>query len=141
MARTLIRNGMIVTVDPGLGVIAGGDLLIEDDRIAAIGRNIDASDARHIDASGMIVMPGLINAHIHTWQTVLRGIGAAWASDDYFELVHGILAPCFTPHDMYISTLRSHIEAMGGELEVIARFPEGTVRISNFAELGEEKSN
>ena len=43
--------------------------------------------------------------------------------------------------DMYISTLRSHIEAMGGELEVIARFPEGTVRISNFAELGEEKSN
>ena len=43
--------------------------------------------------------------------------------------------------DMYISTLRSHIEAMGGELEVIARFPEGTVRVSNFAELGEEKSN
>ena len=43
--------------------------------------------------------------------------------------------------DRYISTLRSHIEAMGGELEVIARFPEGTVRISNFAELGEEKSN
>ena len=42
---------------------------------------------------------------------------------------------------MYISTLRSHIEAMGGELEVIARFPEGIVRISNFAELGEEKSN
>lgn len=38
--------------------------------------------------------------------------------------------------DMYISTLRSHIEAMGGELEVVARFPEGTVKISNFSELG-----
>ena len=37
--------------------------------------------------------------------------------------------------DMYISTLRSHIEAMGGELEVIARFPDGTVKINNFAEL------
>ncbi len=37
--------------------------------------------------------------------------------------------------DMYISTLRSHIEAMGGELEVVARFPEGTVKISNFSEL------
>lgn len=37
--------------------------------------------------------------------------------------------------DMYISTLRSHIEAMGGELEVIARFPEGAVKISNFADL------
>ena len=38
---------------------------------------------------------------------------------------------------MYISTLRSHIEATGGELEVIARFPDGAVRISNFADLGD----
>lgn len=37
--------------------------------------------------------------------------------------------------DMYISTLRSHIEAMGGELEVIARFPDGAVKINNFAEV------
>lgn len=37
--------------------------------------------------------------------------------------------------DMYISTLRSHIEAMGGKLEVVARFPDGAVRISNFSEL------
>ena len=39
--------------------------------------------------------------------------------------------------DMYLSTLRSHTEAMGGELEVIARFPDGAVKISNFAELGQ----
>jgi DNA-binding XRE family transcriptional regulator len=38
--------------------------------------------------------------------------------------------------DMYLSTLRSHIQAMGGELEIIARFPDGAVKISNFAELG-----
>lgn len=37
--------------------------------------------------------------------------------------------------DMYISTLRSHIEAMGGELEVVARFPDGSVKINNFSEL------
>ena len=37
--------------------------------------------------------------------------------------------------DMYISTLRSHIEAMGGQLDIVARFPEGVVRISNFADL------
>ena len=40
--------------------------------------------------------------------------------------------------DMYLSTLRSHIEAMGGELEVIARFPDGAVKISNFTELGHQ---
>ncbi|MGU5813867.1 XRE family transcriptional regulator [Aeromonas hydrophila] len=37
--------------------------------------------------------------------------------------------------DMYLSTLRSHIEAMGGELEVIARFPEGAVKVTNFSDL------
>lgn len=39
--------------------------------------------------------------------------------------------------DMYLSTLRSHIEAMGGELEVIARFPDGVVKISNFSDIGD----
>ena len=37
--------------------------------------------------------------------------------------------------DMYLSTLRGHIEAMGGQLEVIARFPDGAIRISNFSDL------
>lgn len=39
--------------------------------------------------------------------------------------------------DMYLSTLRSHIEAMGGELEIVAKFPEGDVRITSFSSLGE----
>ncbi len=43
--------------------------------------------------------------------------------------------------DMYISTLRSHIEAMGGQLEVIARFPDGAVKISNFAEIGTDAAD
>ncbi|MFM9990548.1 MAG: XRE family transcriptional regulator [Burkholderiaceae bacterium] len=38
--------------------------------------------------------------------------------------------------DMYLSTLRSHIEAMGGELDIVARFPDGAVKISNFSDLG-----
>jgi len=37
--------------------------------------------------------------------------------------------------DMYLSTLRSHIEAMGGELDVVARFPDGAVKITNFSDL------
>lgn len=37
--------------------------------------------------------------------------------------------------DMYISSLRSHIEAMGGQLEVIAHFSDGSVKISNFSDL------
>jgi predicted XRE-type DNA-binding protein len=37
--------------------------------------------------------------------------------------------------DMYISTLRSHIKAMGGELEITAHFPDGEVKITNFSQL------
>jgi len=39
--------------------------------------------------------------------------------------------------DMYVSNLRRFIEAMGGELDIIARFPEGAVKIANFSEIGE----
>ena len=42
--------------------------------------------------------------------------------------------------DMYLSTLRSHIEAMGGELEIVARFPDGTVKICYFSDLGKAAS-
>jgi DNA-binding XRE family transcriptional regulator len=37
--------------------------------------------------------------------------------------------------DMYLSTLRSHIEAMGGKLEIIASFPDGSVKITNLASI------
>ena len=40
--------------------------------------------------------------------------------------------------DMYISTLRSHIEAMGGRLDIVAHFPDGDVKISNFSDLVSE---
>jgi DNA-binding XRE family transcriptional regulator len=38
--------------------------------------------------------------------------------------------------DMYVSSLRTYIEAMGGELEIIARFPDGAVRITQFTDIG-----
>jgi hypothetical protein len=40
--------------------------------------------------------------------------------------------------DMYIPTLRSHVEAMGGTLEILAHFPDGSVRIANFSQLDQE---
>jgi predicted XRE-type DNA-binding protein len=42
--------------------------------------------------------------------------------------------------DMYVSTLRRFVEAMGGKLEIIAQFPDGTVRITQFQELDTTKS-
>jgi hypothetical protein len=42
--------------------------------------------------------------------------------------------------DMYLSTLRSHIEAMGGMLEIVARFPDGSVKINNFESLDDKNA-
>jgi len=43
--------------------------------------------------------------------------------------------------DMYISTLRSYIEAMGGELDIVARFPDGEVHINQFEDIDGKDSN
>ena len=42
--------------------------------------------------------------------------------------------------DALISTVRHYIEAMGGELDIVAHFPDGDVRITQFGELDEDKS-
>lgn len=43
--------------------------------------------------------------------------------------------------DMYVSTLRRFVEAMGGELEIVAHFPDGSVRIRNFADLADRSND
>ena len=43
--------------------------------------------------------------------------------------------------DVYVSSLRSHIEAVGGKLKIVAEFPEGEVAITNFAQVGETEES
>lgn len=50
------------------------DILITDDRIAAIGPRLQAGDAEVIDLTGRIVLPGFVTAHMHTWQTALSSL-------------------------------------------------------------------
>jgi cytosine/adenosine deaminase-related metal-dependent hydrolase len=80
-------------------------LLYRGNTIEAAGRNLGASADETIDASDKIVMPGLVNAHMHTWETALRGIGAEWMSADYFKHVHSNLATRYKPEDNYIANL------------------------------------
>ena len=70
--RTLFKGGTIVTMDPKVPNLATGDVLVDGDRIAAVGANLQADDAEVIDATDSIVMPGLIDAHHHMWLGVMR---------------------------------------------------------------------
>jgi len=103
--RTLIAGAAIVSMDPAVGDLETGDLLIEGDRIAAVAPRIEAADAERIDGAGRIVIPGLVNAHMHTWQTSLRGVAGNWTLLGYFRHMHAGLATRFRPDDIRISTL------------------------------------
>jgi 5-methylthioadenosine/S-adenosylhomocysteine deaminase len=105
MTRTLIKSGIIVTLDAAIGDLPQGDVLIEGERIAAVAPAIDAEDAQVIDARDRIVMPGLVNAHIHTWQTGLRGVAADWTILEYLHHMHASIAPRFAPPDIFIANL------------------------------------
>ncbi len=105
MARTLITCGWIVSMDPALGDLQNADILIEDDRIVAVGRQLGAKADTVIDGRDMIAMPGLVNAHLHTWQTGMRSIGSEWRSGEYFKYIHGDMATRFGPQDNYLGNL------------------------------------
>ncbi|BBX48643.1 amidohydrolase family protein [Mycobacterium cookii] len=81
------------------------DILVEDDRLAGIGESPDRRDADVVELPGRIVIPGLINAHLHTWQSALRLKGADWTLPQYLHNVHGDVAPRYTPDDIHIGNL------------------------------------
>jgi 5-methylthioadenosine/S-adenosylhomocysteine deaminase len=106
MGRTLIRGGAVVTMDRRIGDLGVGDVLIENETIAAVAPRIPAPEgAQIIDAADCIVMPGLVNAHVHTWQSALRGIAADWTVAKYMAAMHRGLATLFRPEDIYIANL------------------------------------
>ena len=100
-----IRNARILSLDAEVGDLAKGDIVVEGGTIARIGRRLRAPGAREIDASGMIAMPGFVNAHLHTWQTGIRGIAGNWSIREYLETMHARIAPRYTPDDTYIANL------------------------------------
>ncbi len=101
--QTLLRGATILTMD-AQGDLSTGDLLVRGDRIEAIAPHIPADDAEVVDLAGQILIPGLVNAHMHTWQTALRGVAANWTLLEYFRKMHAGLATAFQPEDLYIAT-------------------------------------
>ncbi|MGW4794135.1 amidohydrolase family protein [Nonomuraea sp. NPDC004297] len=103
MGRKLIRQATIVTVDPELGVLASGDVLIDGDTIAAVGTSLHAPDAELVDGADFIVIPGLVNAHIHTWQTAVRGMGVNWSGVEHHLRMQSQFVPALTAEDLGLS--------------------------------------
>jgi 5-methylthioadenosine/S-adenosylhomocysteine deaminase len=118
--RTLIKGGTIVTMDPKVPNLSTGDVLVDGGRIAAVGVNVQADDAEVIDATGSIVMPGMIDAHHHMWLGVMRRMLPD--VDDlfaYIDVVAEKLGAHYRPLDMYLSTKLTAVASLDAGVTTI----------------------
>src|SRR5215468_9729843 len=106
--RILLKGGVVLTLDRGVGDFAQADVLIEDGKIREVRPNLVVSDdaAAVIDVSGRSLIPGFIDTHSHSYQGILRNILSNGRVDpDYNRDIIGKLTPAFTPADAYAGML------------------------------------
>ncbi|MGY1641873.1 amidohydrolase family protein [Geodermatophilus sp. SYSU D00703] len=109
----LLRGGTVLTMDAACTVLPDADVLVVDDRIAAVGPGLEAPEgALVIDASGGIVMPGMIDTHRHMWQTAMRGYGADWTLTQYFVWYYLEHGKKFRPEDVAAGNRLAAIESL-----------------------------
>ncbi|GGO61054.1 amidohydrolase family protein [Nonomuraea cavernae] len=122
----VLRGGTVLPMDDGRGVLTRTDVLVVDDRIAAVGPELEVPEgAAEIDATDGIVMPGMIDTHRHMWQTAMRGYGADWTLTQYFVwyyLEHGKL---FRPEDVHAGNVLAAIEAIDAGVTTVVDWSHG----------------
>src|SRR6516225_3690159 len=127
MPRLLIKNGRVI--DPAAGLDAPSDVLVEDERIAAVQPGIQAGDAEVFDASGAIVAPGFIDMHVHLREpgiehaeTIETGSKAAAAG--------GFTSICCMPNTLPVNdnaTVTSYIVDRAKKFSLVNVFPIGAI--------------
>jgi 5-methylthioadenosine/S-adenosylhomocysteine deaminase len=118
--RTLFKGGTIVTMDPKVPNLSTGDVLVDSGRIAAVGVSIGADGTEVIDATGSIVMPGLVDAHHHMWLGAMRRMMPD--VDDlfaYIAVVAETLGAHYRPLDMYLSTKLTAVASLDAGITTI----------------------
>ncbi|MDX8053013.1 amidohydrolase family protein [Lentzea sp. BCCO 10_0798] len=121
--RVLLTGGTVVTMDPELGVLPRGDVLIEGDTIAAVAAELPVGDAIVVDATGSIVAPGFVDTHRHAWEAQLRRVMPD--VNDLGEYVMSTLAgiaPAYQPDDMYVGTKLAALTAIDSGITTMLDF-------------------
>jgi cytosine/adenosine deaminase-related metal-dependent hydrolase len=113
----VVRGGYVVTMDPAIGDVPGGDVLVSGGQIAAVGPSVTAPPGcPELDAAGLIVAPGLVDTHWHMWNTLLRGMSET--GPGYFRLM-ARLGPAFGASDLYHGTLLACAEALSSGITTV----------------------
>lgn len=116
----LVANGTVLTLGKSNQVISNGGVLIQDSKILEVGLTQDLKtkypDAEFIDARGKLIMPGMINTHMHLYSTFARGMDAKSKPPQSFgDILEGLwwkLDKLLTMDDVYYSGLTPLIECI-----------------------------
>ncbi|HET6483861.1 MAG TPA: amidohydrolase family protein, partial [Actinoplanes sp.] len=128
----IFRNGLVLTMDDSRTVLENADVLVVGDRIAEIGPNLTAPDGEdEIDASGGILMPGMVDTHRHMWQTAMRGYGADWTLTQYFVWYYLESGRHFRPEDIYAGNLLGALEALDAGVTTTVDWSHGLQSIDH----------
>ena len=106
--KTLLKNGIVLTLDKKVGNFHQADVLIDGATIAEVGPNLNDDGAETIDASDMIVIPNFVDTHRHVWEGILRNIATdvpLEGEGGYRALILNTLAPAYRPEDAYAGNL------------------------------------
>jgi len=109
-------------MDPEIGNLAQGDILIEDSRIVRIAPSLPGVDAEVIDAAGHIVAPGLIDTHRHSWHALLRGLPIDWTLQAYLVRVRFGLSRAYQPADIKIATTLAALDGLNAGVTTVLDF-------------------
>jgi 5-methylthioadenosine/S-adenosylhomocysteine deaminase len=118
MAKILLKGGTVLSVDPSLGDLATGDVLIDGDTIAGVEASIDA-DAEVVDCTGRIVIPGFVDSHRHTWEAAIRNCAPNATLDDYFVDILDTFAPLYRAEDVYASNVAGSLECLNAGITTV----------------------
>ncbi len=136
-APVLFRGGTVLTVGTA-GVLQRADVLVEGERITAVGEEVQAPEGcLVVDATGGILMPGMVDTHRHMWQTAMRGFGADWTLSQYFVFYYIKWGKVFRPEDVYAGNLLSAIEAIDAGVTTTVDWSHG-LRTVDHAEAALE---
>lgn len=123
----LFTGGTVITMDPQIGDLERGDVLVRGDRIVAVGPDLrshpEAAGATVINTAGRIVSPGFVDTHRHAWQAQLRrSIPDVTDLGEYVMSTLARVAPAYTPHDMYVGTRLAALTALDAGITTMLDF-------------------
>ena len=128
--RVLLRGAVVVSMDPEIKDLAEGDVLIEGSTIKAVGRDLSAAagdgQAVSVEMGGMILIPGLVDGHRHSWQNQFRRLIVDADLPTYMATTHGGMALHYRPQDMYVGDLVTMLGAIDSGVTSILDFSHNT---------------